>query len=162
MNGSRFYPMEKCFVCCEKLSARAKLLDCLHSLCSECVDHLIAAQQGHDDEWVKCGVCSTKTKKRNEERGGGGGEDDCYYGLRDHPYNELLIKLDNNDSSTGQQYWCGKCVEEEQDPPSPALFQCHMCNLFMCEGHSFLHQRAKATKSHVVDKIKPQVSAKLK
>jgi len=149
--------MGKCFVCGEALSGpNLNLLQCLHSMHSECVDHLIAQQAHHTTEWLKCGECGTQTKLNNPQQ-----QNASLPRLPINPFIGSLININinnnnnNNGSSNGgdarQELECGECDEEEH---IEALFRCINCDVLMCEDHSNIHQKSRATKSHQVEAIK--------
>jgi len=147
--------MQKCFVCTETLSEpKVKLLQCLHSIHSDCVDHLMAQQQTHTTESLKCGVCCTQIMLNNPQQQQQ--QSELCLALSVLPINPFIGLLNNNSISSSDEaakvvLECSECDDEEH---IEALFRCIDCNRLMCDGHSIFHQRGKSTKTHQVEALK--------
>lgn len=118
---------------CLKPLRLPRLLECLHTMCEDCMRNRLQPVDGTID----CPVCHRSTKLPPA-------------GFAVLPLNWVMNarqrrQFSENATSGGIMPLCEDCIMDEE---CPAVSMCIECRIFLCSVHSRAHKRSRQTRAH--------------
>lgn len=121
----------QCVVCSQR-PVDAKLLDCLHAACSQCMHGIV------DRSSVVCPRCKVPTELTSG-----------VMALAEHPFFSTFSQM----TSTKQSDKSCFCDECDDDECSALVAFCRSCRLKLCDVHAVAHSKGRKTKHHELSDI---------
>ena len=123
---------------CNTVFKDPRILPCLHSFCSHCLESLVRGQKDANKP-ISCPTCRQESDIHSRRQ------------VRNLPINTLLTtSLDMLSIHSGESIKCDVCDDSVAEELTFAVARCRDCAVYLCKLHDESHRRAKYTRRHTV------------